>query len=96
MRTCRKSSMFLVHIACVKTVSEPPRLGLMEICLSEKQTPQVIVFSRKRLEKVELLERACVRPRQVRYQAALRPDCIALSILNYFREPHHDQLATAA
>ena len=64
---------------CVKTVSEPLGLGPMEICLSEKQTPQVIVFSRKLSEKGERLDRAFVRPRQVRYQAALRPDYLIIN-----------------
>jgi hypothetical protein len=43
-------------------------------CLSEKQTPQVIVFSEKLSERGERLERAVVHPRQARYQAALRRD----------------------
>jgi hypothetical protein len=30
-----------------------------------------------------------VRPRQVRYQAALRPDSIASLILNHFQKRHH-------
>jgi uncharacterized membrane protein len=38
--------------------------------LSEEQTPQVVVFSRKWSEKVEQKDRVLVRPRQVRYQAA--------------------------
>ncbi|MGE5110519.1 MAG: hypothetical protein ACM3JB_06670, partial [Acidobacteriaceae bacterium] len=42
--------------------------------MSERQTPQVVVFSGKLSEKVERLDRTFVRPRQVRYQAALRPD----------------------
>jgi hypothetical protein len=33
-----------------------------------------------------------MRPRQVRYQAALRPDIIAPLILNHFHERHHDRL----
>jgi hypothetical protein len=72
--TCRKSKLLSALIACVNTVSEPLELQVTESVLSEKQTPQVIVFSRKLSEKGERLERACVRPRQVRYQAALRPD----------------------
>jgi hypothetical protein len=31
-------------------------------------------FFEKSLEREERLERECVRPRQVRYQVALRPD----------------------
>jgi hypothetical protein len=48
VRTCRKSSMFLVHIACAKTVSKPLPFDALEFCLSEKQTPQVIVFIGRR------------------------------------------------
>ena len=33
---------------CVKTVSKPLRFGALEFCLSEKQTPQVIVFTGSR------------------------------------------------
>jgi hypothetical protein len=38
------------------------------------------------------VEGRIVRPRQVRYQAALRPDIIAPLILNHFYERHHDRL----
>ena len=34
------------------------------------------------------MEGRIVRPRQVRYQAALRPDSIASLILNHFHERH--------
>jgi len=51
-------------------------LGALGLQLSEKQIPQVVGFIRKRLKQRELLERAAMRPRQVRYQAALRPDMI--------------------
>jgi hypothetical protein len=44
--------------------------------LSEEQTPQVVVFSKKSSEKGEQKDRVFVRPRQVRYQAALRPDIL--------------------
>jgi len=33
---------------CVKTVSKPLRFEPLEFCLSEKQTPQVIVFTGSR------------------------------------------------
>jgi hypothetical protein len=56
---------------CVRT----PLIGAFwRSVLSERQIPQVIVFSRKSSEKGERIDRAFVRPRQVRYQAALRPD----------------------
>ena len=41
---------------------------------------------------MERLEETGVRPRQVRYQAALRPDCIPLLILDHFYERHHGGL----
>jgi len=53
------------------------------MCLSEKQMPQVVVFARSGRNQWEALERACVRPRQVRYQAALRPDSVAILILTH-------------
>ena len=42
--------------------------------LSEKQIPQVVENLENGDESKEALERAVMRPRQVRYQAALRPD----------------------
>ena len=56
---------------CVRT---PSKEGSWRSVLSEEQIPQVVVFSRKSSEKGERKDRAFVRPRQVRYQAALRPD----------------------
>jgi hypothetical protein len=49
------------------------RLGL---ALSKKQIPQVVENLESRGKSKEALERTVMRPRQVRYQAALRPDCI--------------------
>jgi uncharacterized protein (DUF1778 family) len=47
------------------------RLGLL---LSEKQISQVVENLENGDEPREALETAALRPRQVRYQAALRPD----------------------
>jgi hypothetical protein len=44
------------------------------LALSEKQIPQVIVCIRNQEKQMELMEGTRLRPRQVRYQAALRPD----------------------
>ena len=59
----------------VKTVS---KLGAVEhlglLALSEKQIPQIVENSKKCGELLEPLEGDGMRPRQVRYQAALRPD----------------------
>jgi hypothetical protein len=42
--------------------------------LNEKQIPQVVVFVESGRNQREALERVNMRPRQVRYQAALRAD----------------------
>ena len=42
--------------------------------LSEKQIPQVVEKCGSGCKSKESLEGAVMRPRQVRYQAALRPD----------------------
>ena len=47
------------------------RLGL---ALGEKQIPQVVENLESGGKPKEALERTAMRPRQVRYQAALRPD----------------------
>jgi len=58
----------------VKTV---PKLFVLEplgLALSEKQIPQIVENIKKRGELLEPLEGDGMRPTQVRYQAALRPD----------------------
>ena len=57
-----------------KTVTEPLVLKWLGLASSEKQIPQVVVFVRNQRSRMELLEAIPLRPRQVRYQAALRPD----------------------
>ena len=57
-----------------KTVTKPLALILLGLPLSEKQIPQVIENHESGEKSKEALERAGVRPKQVRYQAALRPD----------------------
>ena len=81
-------------MSCTETVSKPLRFEPLEICLSEKQTPQVVVFIRRGQNWCEALEPACVRPRQVRYQAALRPDSFASLILNHFNKSNHGAMLT--
>ena len=51
------------------------QLGL---ALSEKQIPQVVEKLESGDKQKEALERVVMRPRQVRYQAALRPDNLPL------------------
>jgi len=43
--------------------------------LNEKQIPQMIENNEKPRYEMDSLEELFLRPRQVRYQAALRPDC---------------------
>ena len=58
-----------------KTVSQKlSALELLGLGLSEKQIPQIVENTKKCGELMEPLEPDGIRPRQVRYQAALRPD----------------------
>jgi len=59
---------------CSKTVPEPPELIRLGLALSEKQIPQRVGKIERTTQRMESLEPSPVRPRQVRYQAALRPD----------------------
>jgi len=59
-------------------VREPCRYGEgqrpLELALNEKQIPQLIENKVKEKKEMEAKESTSLRPRQVRYQAALRPD----------------------
>ena len=57
-----------------KTVTKPLALSRLGLPLSEKQIPQVVENLENGDKPKEALEWAAMRPRQVRYQAALRPD----------------------
>ena len=57
-----------------KTVTKLVRLIALGLPLSEKQIPQVVENLESGDKPREVLERTVMRPRQVRYQAALRPD----------------------
>ena len=57
-----------------KTVTKPLLLSRLGLPLSEKQIPQVVENLESGGKPKEALERVAMRPRQVRYQAALRPD----------------------
>ena len=57
-----------------KTVTKPRLLIGLGLPLSEKQIPQVVENLKSGGKPKETLERTVMRPRQVRYQAALRPD----------------------
>ena len=64
----------------VKTVSKLVALKPLGLALSEKQIPQIVENTEKCGELLEPLEGDGMRPRQVRYQAALRPDIEYLQI----------------
>jgi hypothetical protein len=55
-------------------VSKLRALELLGLALSEKQIPHIVENTKKCGELKEPLEPDGMRPRQVRYQAALRPD----------------------
>jgi len=59
---------------CTRTVPKNNQLASLGLALSEKQIPQIVENNESRSEGIEPLEATGVRPRQVRYQAALRPD----------------------
>ena len=59
-----------------KTVTKPHVLKWLGLASSEKQIPQVVENLESGGKSIEALERVAMRPRQVRYQAALRPDYI--------------------
>ena len=59
---------------CTRTVPKHIELEVLGLALSEKQIPQIVENNQSGTERMEPLEGTGVRPRQVRYQAALRPD----------------------
>jgi hypothetical protein len=61
-----------------KTVTKLGMLSPPGLALSGKQIPQVVEKLESGEKRKEALERAVMRPRQVRYQAALRPDNLFL------------------
>ena len=63
----------------VKTVSKLGAVERLGLASSEKQIPQIVENTKKCGELKEPLELDGMRPRQVRYQAALRPDLVYFS-----------------
>ena len=62
----------------VKTVLKLVALKPLGLALSEKQVPQIVENTKKCGELKDPLEGVWMRPRQVRYQAALRPDFLLI------------------
>jgi hypothetical protein len=56
---------------CTRTVPKRIELEVLGLALSEKQIPQIVENNESGTERMEPLEATGVRPRQVRYQAAL-------------------------
>ena len=73
---------YLVHHRG-KTVTKLLPLSPLGLPSSEKQIPQVVENLESGGEPKEALEKAALRPRQVRYQAALRPDSLDSSAPRY-------------
>jgi hypothetical protein len=61
--------------------------GLLGLALSEKQIPQVNENTEESKSLLEPLESVGRRPRQARYQAALRPDKNSMVIIKHLRVP---------
>jgi len=68
-----------LHVDRAKTVSKLLAVEVLGLALSEKQIPQIVEKTKKCGKLLEPLERDWMRPRQVRYQAALRPDFLCPS-----------------
>jgi hypothetical protein len=79
-----------------KTVTKSLALIRLGLPLSEKQIPQVVENLESGGKPKEALERAALRPRQVRYRAARRPDIEASLILKHFRTEHPSKIQVSA
>jgi len=62
-----------------QTVTKPLSLSRLGLPLSEKHIPQVVENLKSGGKSIEALDRVAMCPRQVRYQAALRPDILLLA-----------------
>src|SRR3990172_12475451 len=58
----------------LKRCPNPIFQSVLGLAWSASTLPQIVGDAESRTHGMELLERGFVRPRQVRYQAALRPD----------------------
>jgi hypothetical protein len=67
---------------CRRTVAKLLSLTRLELARERKQVPQVVENIENPTYAMEPLEGRAIRPRQVRYQAALRPDSNSLGFLS--------------
>jgi hypothetical protein len=75
VRGDRRESRCAAHPATVAELSQNPIvLTQFRFCFERKQIPRTVGNVRKPLNAKEAREAVRIRPRQVRYQAALRPD----------------------
>jgi hypothetical protein len=69
-----KAGALIKRGTVLKLSQNPIGLTCLGICLERKQIPRIVENLRKSLNAKKTREADRLRPRQVRYQAALRPD----------------------
>ena len=74
LRDDDKAGALIEHRTVAKLSQNPIVLTCFGICFERKQIPRIVGNLRKSLNAKEAREADRLRPRQVRYQAALRPD----------------------
>jgi hypothetical protein len=70
-------------VTVAKLSQKPIALTCFGICFERKRIPRLVEILRKSLNAKETREADLLRPRQVRYQTALRPDST-----DYTRPPY--------
>jgi hypothetical protein len=70
----KKAGALIRRRPVAKLFQNPQVLTRLGICFERKQMPRFVGNLRKSLNAKEAREAVRIRPRQVRYQAALRPD----------------------
>jgi hypothetical protein len=74
----KKAGALITAGTVAKLSQNPIVLTCFGICLERKQIPRIVGNVRKSSNAKEARESGRIRPRQVRYQAALRPDAARL------------------
>jgi hypothetical protein len=74
LRDNHKAGARIKRRTVAKLSQNPIVLTHFGICFERKQIPRIVEILRKSLNAKETREVDRLRPRQVRYQAALRPD----------------------